>query len=71
METKLSKDENPASQEKQRLLTIILKNAMPMTQLYKNMLKSQGGLLQSSMGYAYSKGIQDVIKLLTKEEGNK
>lgn len=59
-----------AKAEKERLLILILKNAMPLTQDYKNLIKHTGGLLQTSMGYAYSKGIQDVIKLLTKE-GNK
>jgi hypothetical protein len=62
-------EKDAAKAEKERLLTLILKNAMPLTQDYKNLIKHTGGLLQTSMGYAYSKGIQDVIKLLTKEEG--
>lgn len=61
-------DKDLAKAEKERILTLIFKNAMPLTQDYKNLIKHTGGLLQTSMSYAYSKGIQDVIKLLTKEE---
>lgn len=58
-------------QEKERLLMVILKNAGTMTQDYKNLINHTGGLLKSSMGYAYAKGIQDVIKLLTTEKEGK
>ncbi len=53
--------------EKQRIVMLIITNGMRMTEDYKNTIKRTGGLLTSSMTYAYSKGIQDVIKLLTKE----
>lgn len=58
------------SQEKQRILLLIIKSGMNMTNDYKGTIKHTGGLLVTSMGYAYSKGIQDVIKLLSKETNN-
>ena len=59
------------AKEKQRIVTLIVTKGLNMTQDYKNTIKYTGGLLSTSMGYAYSKGIQDVIKLITKEEKKK
>lgn len=61
---------DPAQVEKERLLVLLLKNAVSMTSSYKQSIAHTGGLLTSSMTYAYSKGIQDTIKLLTKKDEN-
>lgn len=34
---------------------------------YRSVIKHTGGLLTSSMGYAYAKGLNDAIKLILKE----
>lgn len=62
------KELTEAQKEKQRLVTLILTKAINMTNDYKSTIKHTGGLLTSSMTYAYSKGINDIVKLLTKEE---
>lgn len=54
-------------QEKERLLVLVLKNRAKMVSDYKNTIRHTGGLLTTSMTYAYSKGINDILKLLTKE----
>lgn len=61
-------EKTPETKEKERILTLILKNSNPMVSDYKNTIKRVGGLLTSSMVFAYAKGIQDTLKLLTKEE---
>ncbi len=61
-------DNEIRKQEKQRLLALVITKSHNMTMDYKNTIKHTGGLLTTSMGYAYSKGIQDIIKLLSKEE---
>lgn len=56
--------------EKERILTLLLSKAAPMASDYRQLIKHTGGLIETSMTYAYSKGIQDVIKLLIKEGTN-
>jgi hypothetical protein len=55
-------------QEKQRILTLLLTKKDSMTADYRNIIKFTGGLLSQSMVYAYSKALNDVIKLLAKEQ---
>lgn len=62
-----NQEQDATSKERERILILILKNAAPMASDYRHMLKPVGGLMTSSMVYAYSKGIQDVLKLITKE----
>lgn len=57
-----------ALKEKQRIVTLIITRMQQMTSDYNSVIKHTGGLLTSSMTYAYSKGINDIIKLITKEE---
>ena len=59
--------EDAAKKEKERIMVLILKNSQDMTIKYRNLIKSKGGLLTESMTYAYSKGINDILKLITKE----
>lgn len=47
--------------------TVLLKQRDSMTSDYKNTIKHTGGLLTASMTYAYSKGIDDAMKLIQKE----
>lgn len=61
-------EKTPETKEKERILTLILKSSNPMVSDYKNTIKHVGGLLTNSMVFAYAKGIQDTLKLLTKEE---
>lgn len=61
-------EKTPETKEKERILSLIYKNLNPMTTDYKNTIKHTGGLLTSSMTFAYARGIKDVLKLLTKEE---
>jgi hypothetical protein len=44
--------------------------AMQMVTDYKNTIKQNGGLLTQSMVYAYSKGLNDAIKVILKEDSN-
>lgn len=37
---------------------------------YRNTIKKQGGLLTASMTYAYSRGLNDTIKFILKENNN-
>lgn len=61
-------DKDVAKTEKERLLVLLLKNSAQMTAEYRILIKNTGGLLTNSMVYAYSKGINDAIKLLTRNE---
>lgn len=53
--------------EQLRLAAKLYNDAQFMTQQYKALIQHTGGLVTSSMVYAYSKGIQDAIKLILKE----
>lgn len=67
-EVKLPTTKDPATEEKNRLLALIIREREDMVSRYKNTIKHTGSLLTESMTYAYSKGISDIIKLLVKEE---
>jgi len=59
--------EDGVKAEKNRLTTLLLKERNSQVSDYKNTIKHTGGLLTQSMTYAYSKGLNDALKLLTKE----
>lgn len=63
-------EKSETTKEKERILAFLLGSAAKMTSDYKNTIRHTKSLLTSSMTFAYSKGIQDTIKLLAKE-GNK
>lgn len=52
--------------ERSRILALLLKEQLPMVAKYKVLIKHTGGMLETSMGYAYSKGLNDVFKLIAK-----
>lgn len=56
--------------ERVRLLTLVLKNQQDLVIRYKKRIHHAGGLLETSMGYAYSAAINDVFKLISKGEEN-
>lgn len=64
------KEHTDAEKEKQRLLILLHKEAPAMVADYKSMIRHTGGLLTTSMTYAYSKGLNDALKLLTKDTTN-
>lgn len=53
--------------ERTRLWRMILESRDSMTAEYKALIRHTGGLVTNSMTYAYSKGINDVMKLILKE----
>ena len=57
--------------ERQRLILKLVKNQAPMAADYRNLIKKNGSLLTQSMVYAYSKGLNDALKLITKESDEK
>lgn len=70
--TELPKEtKDAATVEKERLLVLLLSNSARMAAEYRNLIKSTGGLLTSSMVYAYSKGLNDALKLLTQDTKEK
>lgn len=71
-EAKLPKeDKDPVKIERERMLVLILSNSARMAAEYRTLIKSTGGLLTTSMVYAYSKGINDTLKLLAQDKGEK
>lgn len=68
VKTTAPNETDPVKKERERIILLLLKNTAPMVSDYKHTLKRTGSLMTSSMVYAYSKGIQDVIKLITKEQ---
>lgn len=62
---KTAKD--PLEQERSRIAELLFTKAIHMTAEYRALIKHTGGLLTSSMVYAYNKGLQDSIKLILKE----
>lgn len=56
-----------AKAERQRLIKLVFDNSTEMTTKYKTNIHHTGSLLSASMTYAYSKALNDVIKLLMKE----
>lgn len=67
----LPKQDDPIKAEKERILMLLLSNSARMTSEYRMLIKKTGGLLTTSMVYAYSKALNDVIKLLTQNEESK
>jgi hypothetical protein len=59
-----------ASKEQERLILKLVSNQAKMAADYKNTIKRTGGLLTTSMTFAYAKGLQDALKLLTKDTTN-
>lgn len=55
------------SAERERLILKLVSNSASMASDYRNTIKKTGGLLTQSMTYAYSKGLNDALKLLTKD----
>ncbi len=67
-ETKLPKPEtDPIETERVRLAQLLFDAAPFLAAEYKSLIKHTGGLLTNSMVYAYSKGLQDAIKTILKE----
>lgn len=62
--------EKAVTKERERILTQILKSSQDMALDYKNTIKHAGSLLTGSMTFAYSKGINDVLKLIAKGATN-
>lgn len=56
--------------ERVRILTLLLKSQQDLVIRYKKRIHHVGGLLETSMGYAYSMAINDVFKLISKGEEN-
>lgn len=44
--------------------------APKLTSSYRQLIKNSGGLLTESMVFAYNRGINDIIKIITKELTN-
>ncbi len=56
--------------ERVRILTLLVSNVGEKAAQYKALIKNTGGLLTQSMVFAYSKGFQESIKLITKDSAN-
>lgn len=65
-EIKENSDET-LQKERTRLAELIFKKSDKMVAEYRALIQHTGGLLTSSMVYAYQKGIQDTIKTILKE----
>lgn len=50
-----------------RLVEVLFNKKDKLTADYKNTIRQNGSLLTASMVYAYAKGLNDAIKILTKE----
>ena len=57
-------------EERNRVLTMIFTNKEIMTAEYKQLIKHTGSLVAGSMAIAYSRAINDIIKLILKESNN-
>jgi hypothetical protein len=68
--SEMPKQPDPAEVERTRLAELLFTRAIHMTNEYRALIRPTGGLLTTSMVYAYNKGIQDSIKLLLKENTN-
>lgn len=58
---------DPIQIERTRLAELLFNKAPFMTAEYKILINHTGSLLSASMTYAYSKGLQDALKLILKE----
>ncbi len=59
---------NPAKEEQMRLTQELFKAIPSMAADYKILVRHTGGLLSASMAVAYSKGLNDALKLILKEK---
>lgn len=65
---KEEKPVDPVEAERVRIASSLF-NAMPkLSADYKNLIKHTGGLLTQSMTYAYTRALQDALKLILKGE---
>lgn len=55
------------NKEKERIMILLMANSARMAAEYKTVIKHTDGLLTQSMVYAYSKGLNDALKLITKD----
>ena len=60
-------EQTPEEKEKLRILKLILENQQGMAADYKQSVRRTGALVSGSMAHAYARGIQDVLKLITKD----
>lgn len=68
--TELPKEKkDTAKSEKERLLIVLLSNSGRLAAEYRTLIAHTGGLLTSSMVFAYTKGLNDALKLLTQDKG--
>ena len=58
----------PEQEEGERLAQTLFKAIPSMAADYKILIKHTGGMLSSSMAFAYSKGLNDALKLIMKEK---
>lgn len=67
-ETEVKPPLDPAKEEQRRLAQELFKAIPSMAADYKTLVKHTGGLLSASMAVAYSKGLNDALKLILKEK---
>lgn len=66
-EPKVEATKDPAEVERLRLAKKLFDDSQFMAQQYKALIQHTGGLVTSSMVYAYGRGLQDAIKLILQE----
>lgn len=65
-QAELTAKEDGAREERSRLLANIFGDKERLTMEYKQLVRHTGGLVSGSMAVAYSRAINDVIKLILK-----
>ena len=60
----------PGEEERVRIAEKLFKALPGMTSDYKMLIKHTGGMLSASMAFAYSKGLNDALKLILKGDNN-
>ncbi len=63
--------EDGVNAERVRVSTLLLKEQQGMVEEYRALIKHTGGILTNSMVYAYSKGLNDVFKLIQRKLNEK
>ena len=66
----LSKEQDPVTTERQKLIATIFQNKDKMCSEYGMLVKHTGSLVSTSMVFAYNKAFNDIIKLLLKGDNN-
>lgn len=61
---------DPATEERQRILQMLFRDKERMTVEFSKVVHYTGSLVTGSMKVAYSRAINDVIKLILKESTN-